>query len=300
MEANLNQPPGNAETGDRTAAWRRPRGVASGTWDYVNERSIADRYDAFVADAPLCIVDQDILATLFPTLSSVAGQETDLHSPCLPPMVLDLGCGTGRTAIPLARRGYRVIGVDLSQSMLEQLRSKRDLEARASVLDAETRGRLSMVRANLVELSGFRDAVADHAVCMFSTFGMIQGREHRREMLRHVARIVRPGGRFVVHVHNRWAAVREPGGLRQLVRSWLVSRGGGLEFGDAIYAYRGLVKMFMHRFSKRELESDLRHSGWRVTAGIGLSLDGALRRGLRWPLQLNCGGFLMIAENGGP
>ena len=32
--------------------------------------------------------------------------------------LLDLGCGTGNHAIPLARRGYEVTGVDLSEDML--------------------------------------------------------------------------------------------------------------------------------------------------------------------------------------
>ena len=39
-------------------------------------------------------------------------------------LILDLGCGTGRHAIELARRGYTVTGVDLSESMLNRARDK--------------------------------------------------------------------------------------------------------------------------------------------------------------------------------
>jgi ubiquinone/menaquinone biosynthesis C-methylase UbiE len=39
--------------------------------------------------------------------------------------VLDVGVGTGRLAVPFARHGYRVVGVDLSNRMLEHLRRRR-------------------------------------------------------------------------------------------------------------------------------------------------------------------------------
>src|SRR5580658_6930104 len=41
-----------------------------------------------------------------------------------PASVLDAGCGTGRVAIELHRRGRRVVGIDLDPSMLEVARRK--------------------------------------------------------------------------------------------------------------------------------------------------------------------------------
>ena len=41
-----------------------------------------------------------------------------------PYSVLDAGCGTGRTAIELARRGVEIVGVDLDEVMLQQARAK--------------------------------------------------------------------------------------------------------------------------------------------------------------------------------
>ncbi len=38
--------------------------------------------------------------------------------------ILDIGCGTGRHSLELARRGYRVKGIDLSENMLEKAREK--------------------------------------------------------------------------------------------------------------------------------------------------------------------------------
>jgi len=39
---------------------------------------------------------------------------------------LELGIGTGRIAVPLAERGVRVSGIDLSEAMVARLRAKRD------------------------------------------------------------------------------------------------------------------------------------------------------------------------------
>ena len=38
--------------------------------------------------------------------------------------LLDVGCGTGRHSIELAKRGYSVIGIDLSHSLLTKAREK--------------------------------------------------------------------------------------------------------------------------------------------------------------------------------
>lgn len=257
--------------------WARPAGVAPGTWQYVHQRSIADRYDEFVAGTALCAVDEDVLSRVLPPIQK---------SPR--PIVLDLGCGTGRSALPLAARGYDVVGVDLSQPMLRRLVEK----AAAS----ELADHVHAVRANLVELSAFADDIADHAVCMFATLGMIQGRPNRRKMLSHVARIVRPGGTLVLHVHHRWAALRERHGIGQLATSWWRSiRHRDDEFGDWTYGYRGLSDMFMHRFSRRELVSDLNHAGFEATETLRLSIEGS--RLLKPSVKEIAGGFIIVATN---
>ncbi|MGI9474726.1 MAG: class I SAM-dependent methyltransferase [Rubripirellula sp.] len=256
--------------------WRRPRGVAPGTWDYLHERSIADHYDAFVADTPLCRVDIERLQSLFPPLQNPRSE-----------LVLDLGCGSGRAALPLAERGYDVLGIDLSRSMLQVMVAK----ARSS----EAAGRVFPLQANLVELACLATESADHAICLFSTLGMIQGRENRREMLQSVARIVRPDGQFLLHVHHRWAAIREYRGTRQLLGSWWNSlRNPASEFGDSIYAYRGLERMFMHRFTQGELRRDLETTGWRVVQVSPLSIDGTKIDRRAWIP----GGFLVDCRRG--
>lgn len=207
-------------------------------------------------------------------------------------MVLDLGCGPGRASLPLARLGYDVVAIDLSTPMLRVTVAKSAATA--------TPGRIFPLRANLVELDGLADDSADHAVCLFSTLGMIQGRQHRQAMLRHVARILRAPsqthparGRMLLHVHNRWSALLEPGGWRRLATSWCRARGqADWEFGDWIYAYRGLDRMFIHRFSRREILSDLVACGWQIETVRPIAVDGTrIDQSTRLP-----GGYLITCR----
>ncbi|SMP75311.1 Methyltransferase domain-containing protein [Neorhodopirellula lusitana] len=273
-------------------AWRRPVGVSVGTWRYAHEGTIASRYDDFVAATPLCRVDLQMTAGVFPGPSSgpqAANRATsDLDGQANPTedaasekkWILDLGCGTGRASAVLSEAGYDVLAVDLSLPMLAEVR-QRQLP------------RVLPMRANLVELECLADSFATGAVCLFSTLGMIQGRENRRRFLANVRRIVQPGGQFLLHVHNRYAAVTHSAGRRQLIasrmKSWLQK---DMEFGDAVYPYRGLPDMFLHQFSRRELTADLRHGGWQVAQWSELSLDSSQRMagtGI-------AGGFLVVAE----
>lgn len=273
-------------------SWRRPAGVAPGTWAYTHQGSIAEHYDAFVAQTPLCRLDEQFVTEVFPptasTPSVVAAERTSVRGGGTAgekkSWILDLGCGTGRTAQRLSRAGYGVVAVDLSLPMLRQVRHRR-------LIDVQP------IRANLAELDGLGDAVADGAVCLFSTFGMIQGRRYRRAMLRHVRRILRPGGRLLLHAHHRYASLTQRGGWRLLWQSWRDSWRRGTDFGDAVYPYRGLENMFLHRFSRHEVVRDLRTTGWKLQRIERISLEGTKILPASLPARCRlAGGFFFVAS----
>lgn len=264
-------------TSTRRPSWRLPEGVAPGTWEYTQAESIAAGYQSFLANTPLIGFDVAQMLRMLP------GPQPDRRT-----RVVDLGCGDGRALRALWESGYDVLGVDLSQPMLRQVTLGEHGEA--------LRNRL--VRANLVQLDGFGDGSADHACCLFSTIGMIRGRRYRRQFLRHVARIVRPGGTFVLHVHNRNSAWRDRPSAAAWFRSARLAIGSRQhELGDRTYSYRGLADMFLHTFSLRELRSDLKASGWRIEQIIPLSITGGeILDRPQWLPGLRAGGFIAVAR----
>jgi ubiquinone/menaquinone biosynthesis C-methylase UbiE len=80
--------------------------------------------------------------------------------------VLELGCGTGRIAVPVARAGARIVGIDRSQEMLAR--------ARKRIVRARLRGRLSLVRGDIRELP-FTSRTKFSAV--LAAYGILPSRE---------------------------------------------------------------------------------------------------------------------------
>jgi ubiquinone/menaquinone biosynthesis C-methylase UbiE len=104
--------------------------------------------------------------------------------------VLDVPCGFGRHAVPLAEAGYRVVGVDRSQTLLEEARARA----------AHNRWP-KLVRADYRELP-FADASFDAALNLFTSLGYL-GDEQDTLALREIGRVLRPGGRLVVDLMHR-------------------------------------------------------------------------------------------------
>jgi ubiquinone/menaquinone biosynthesis C-methylase UbiE len=113
--------------------------------------------------------------------------------------VLDCPCGFGRHSIPLARAGYRVVGVDRSGGLLD--------EARRRAGEAEWP---RWVQADYRELP-FEDASFDAVLNLFSSLGYA-GDEGDRQALAEFRRVLRPGGALVVETmhRDRLAAIFRP------------------------------------------------------------------------------------------
>ena len=105
-------------------------------------------------------------------------------------MVLDLACGTGRHAIELTRRGYKVVGFDLSLSML----------ARAADEAYDRSQKLNFVQGDMREMT-FENTF-DGVYCWNTSFGFFE-EEKNAQVVQRVHRSLRPGGQFLLDVVNR-------------------------------------------------------------------------------------------------
>jgi ubiquinone/menaquinone biosynthesis C-methylase UbiE len=240
-------------------AWQLPRGVSSGTWDYLAEPSIATEYDSFHGDHPLMRLDVQIVTEELQRLCAARGV------PASELLLADFGCGTARVARQLKSTGCRMLNVDLSMHMLQTASSAVGAGQSAAY-----------VHSNLVELDWLADGTIDLSVCLFSSIGMIRGRQHRIAFLKHVQRTLKPDGRLVLHVHNRGHSWFDPQGPGWLINTWLKSKlNKSWEFGDRVYVYRGLPQMFLHIYSRRELLAELRAAGFKNVQLRPINLQGS-------------------------
>lgn len=105
----------------------------------------------------------------------------------------DLACGTGTTALRLARRGIRMCGVDLSPTMCRLAREKaRRLRLPLTVIHADMRD--------------FRlPQPVDLVLCEFDALNHVSSKQDLALVARSVARTLNPGGHFYFDVNNRLA-----------------------------------------------------------------------------------------------
>ena len=105
--------------------------------------------------------------------------------------ILDIGCGTGRHSLELARRGYQVTGIDLSGSMIERaeaLAGKENLKIEFIVMDARD--------------FDFKESFDLAVMICEGAFPLMETDEMNFSILRNAFSSLKPGGKFIFSTLN--------------------------------------------------------------------------------------------------
>ncbi len=105
--------------------------------------------------------------------------------------ILDLCCGQGRHAVPLARAGYQLTGLDRSSYLLRH----------AQQAARQARVEVQWVRGDMRWLP-WREQF-DVCVNLFTAFGYFEDEAENEQVLHQVYHVLKPGGVFLLDVSNR-------------------------------------------------------------------------------------------------
>ena len=126
-------------------------------------------------------------------------QELKLPQGC---RILDMGCGTGRHSVELAKRGYSVTGADLSSGMLAQA---KEAAGKAGV-------EVEWIHTDATQFKS--DGSYDAAICLCEgAFGLLGKNDDPLEqglsILRNINRVLRPNSKLMMTVLNGLALIRK-------------------------------------------------------------------------------------------
>jgi len=198
--------------------------------------------------------------------------------------VLELGCGTGRISLPLARAGVGLVGIDRSEPML--------VRARTRARRAGLARRLRLIRGDIRFLP-FASPAQDRFAMVMAPYGLLQSllrERHLMTTLAEIRRVLRPGGTFGIELVAdlpAWEEYRRrlslkgwrnrPGGTHvTLVETVRQDRARRLTIFDQEFTERRGSRSQVHRFSLSfrtlsvpQMVKRLEKAGFEITALLG-------------------------------
>jgi SAM-dependent methyltransferase len=179
--------------------------------------------------------------------------------------ILEPFCGTGRLAIPLARQGHRVLGLDESEGMLERCQMKLQAEP------TEVRARLQTTAASALasDWPAPVDVVLLGGNCLYE-FGSL---EDQRALVHRAAAALRPGGHVFLdnddhqslELSPRWRS--PPGRPGPAFPSGRCQDGTLLEgtTETASFDVPGRLVHYLRRLKVTHPDGEVTHREWRET-----------------------------------
>jgi len=164
-------------------------------------------------------------------------------------IVADIGCGNGRHLIPCSKQCKNVVGLDISQNLLNIVNKK--------IIDNKIEN-INLVHANMINIP-LKNNSFDSVICIASIHN-IKGRAQRIQSLKEIYRILKKNTTALISVWSRW----QDRYFMHHVKSIFTHKG---EFGDinVYWKQNNLnVPRFYHLYSKQELIKDVIDANFKI------------------------------------
>jgi len=140
--------------------------------------------------------------------------------------LLDIGCGAGRTTIPLAKMGFKVTGIDITPAMIKK----------AKIIAKEHKVNISYSVGDATALK-FKNNSFDNVLFSFNGWNYIALEKQRLNALNEVYRVLKPKGHFIFtsHIRKGYHYFWFKQWLKQYILKPLGFKLEEIEFGDRFY-----------------------------------------------------------------
>lgn len=161
--------------------------------------------------------------------------------------ILDIGCGAGRTTIGLKKLGYKSVGIDISERMIEKAKQRDAL--------------IDFTVADVLRLP-FNNESFDAAFFSFNGLMLIPNIENRKKAIIEVKRILKPGGYFIFSTPYLDNKADNPFWKERLQCS--NSYDSLINLGDLFIDDMGVENIYIHIPFIKEIENMLGECGYSI------------------------------------